>query len=174
MEIGCLDPTTLGVSHIIAEYRVRAEGPGGKGPWSESLPVDIVVPAVEKTDQPFSMPSGETRGGGGGGGGSVAVSSVTCLSSEDKGTSPRQPMDFFRPGTRVRDPLTGEARRLRTKQRPLRVSPPSPAVAALVLPGAGVTAKTIAVAERKHRCAPGSNQLLWGESRLLILSVKRT
>eukprot|EP00752_Nemacystus_decipiens_P012770 g11309.t1 len=161
VQIGCLDPTTLGVPHIIAEYRVRAEGPGGRGPWSESLPVDMFVPVVEGSAKPFNMPSGDVKGGDGGGG-SVTVSSVTCISSEDKGTSSRQPMDFFRPGTRARDPLTGEARRLWTKQRPLRVSSPPPAVAALVLPGAVVTARTIAAAEHKHRRAGGSNQLLWG------------
>lgn len=161
MEIGCLDPTTLGVPHIIAEYRVRAEGPGGKGPWSDSLPVDMVVPVVEGADNLFDiMPSGDVKDGGGGG--SVAVSSVTCVSENKGTTSPRQPMNFFRPGTRVRDPLTGEARRLWTKQRPLRVSPPPLAVAALVHPGAVVTAKTIAAAEHKHRRTGGSNQLLWG------------
>lgn len=167
-----MDPATLGVARIIAEYRVRAEGPGGKGPWSESLPVDIVVPAVENADKRFGMPFGDVRDGGGGG--SAAVSSVTCASLEDKGVSPRQPMDFFRPGTGVRDSLTGEARRPRTKQRPLRVSPPPPAVAVLVLPGAVVTARTIAAVEHKHRRAGGSSQLLWGESRLPILcGVKR-
>eukprot|EP00903_Cladosiphon_okamuranus_P005715 g5674.t1 len=162
MEIGCLDPITLGVAHIVAEYRVRAEGPGGKGPWSEPLPVDIVVPAVETADKLFSrLPSGDVRGSGGGGC-SVAVSSVTCLSSEDKGVSPRQPMDFFRPGTGARDPLTGEVRRLWSKQRPLRVSPPLPAMATLVLPGTVVNTKAICAVEHKHRRAGDSNQLLWG------------
>lgn len=130
--------------------------------------MDITVPAAETTDRGLGMLAGELDGGGGGGG-SAAVSSVTCASSEDKGVSPRQPMDFFRPGTRVRDTLTGEPRRPRTKQRPLRVSPPPPSVAALVLPGAEVTSKTIAAAEHKHRRAGGSNQLLWGESRLAFL-----
>lgn len=166
LEIGCLDPTTLGVAHIVAEYRVRAEGPGGKGPWSESLPVDIIVPAVENAEKRVGMSFGGVRGSGsGGGGGSLAVSSVTCASGEDEGASPRQPMDFFRPGTRARDPLTGEARRIWTKQKPLQVSPPPPAVAAMVLPGAAVTARTIAAAENKHRRAGGSNQLLWGKTR---------
>lgn len=150
---------------------MRAQGPGGKGPWSESLPVNIVVPAAEDAGRRFRAPSGDVRGGGGGGGGgsdsSVAASSVTYANPEDKGMSPssRRPMGFFRPGTRVRDPLTGEVRRPRSKQRPLHVSPPPPTVAALVVPGAAVTARTIAAAELKHRRAVGSNQLLWGEAQ---------
>ncbi|CBJ31425.1 hypothetical protein Esi_0255_0016 [Ectocarpus siliculosus] len=171
-EIGCLDPATLGVPHVLADYRVRAEGPGGKGPWCEPLRVDLLV----QEDTPrngLCLPSGGGGGGGGGSGGrgggcesSGAVSSVTFVAAkQEKRHSGRQPMDFVRPGARARDPLTGEARRrLWVNQRPLKVPPPPAAVATLVLPGAVVTARTRTTAMAEHRCrlAGGSNQLLWG------------
>ncbi|CAM9790995.1 unnamed protein product [Ectocarpus fasciculatus] len=163
-EIGCLDPATLGAPHVLADYRVRAEGPGGKGPWCEPVRVDLVV--QEDTTQNGLCVS---SGGGGGGGGcesSGAVSSVTfAAAKQEKRHSGRQPMDFVRPGARARDPLTGEARRrLWVNQRPLKVPPPPAAVATLVLPGAVVTARarTTAVAEHRCRLTSGSSQLLWG------------
>ncbi|CAB1111661.1 unnamed protein product [Ectocarpus sp. CCAP 1310/34] len=161
-EIGCLDPATLGVPHVLADYRVRAEGPGGKGPWCEPLRVDLLV----QEDTPRNGLCLSSGGGGGGCESSGAVSSVTFAAAEqEKRHSGRQPMDFVRPGARARDPLTGEARRrLWANQRPLKVPPPPAAVATLVLPGAVVTAgaRTTAVAEHRRRLAGGSNQLLWG------------
>ncbi|CAM9995358.1 unnamed protein product [Ectocarpus sp. 12 AP-2014] len=162
-EIGCLDPATLGVPHVLADYRVRAEGPGGKGPWCEPLRVDLLV----REDTPRNGLCLSSGGGGGGGcESSGAVSSVTfAAAKQEKRHSGRQPMDFVRPGARARDPLTGEARRrLWANQRPLKVPPPAAAVATLVLPGAVVTARarTTAVAEPRCRLARGSNQLLWG------------
>lgn len=159
-EIGGLDPATLGVAHIVADYRVRAEGPGGKGPWCEPLRVDMNVPD-DDSEEIFCVSS--DCDGGGGDATSGVVSSVTFAAKMDAGSSERRPMGFVRPGARARDPLTGEARRLWTKQRPLRVSPPAAVVATLVLPGAEVTARTIAATEHRHRRAGGSKQLWWGE-----------
>lgn len=70
-------------------------------------------------------------------------------------------MEYFRPGTKERDSLTGEVRRPWTARRPLHMPQSSPAVAAMVLPGATATAVTVAVADYQHRRAGGSQQLLW-------------
>lgn len=203
-EIGCLDPATLGVARVIADYRVRAEGPGGKGPWCEPLRVDLRVPVDDDDDDDYNngdtgyffgpptaaagaAAAGELASGGGGSrhiSVSGDISTITCTAAtargekENKGCGgsggggppsssrpQQQPMGFLRPGTRVRDSLTGEARRLWTKQRPLRVSPPPATVAALVRPGAVVTARTLVLSGEQHRPkrVETGHQLFWGE-----------
>ena len=160
--IGCLDPGTLGAAHVVAEYRVRAEGPGGKGPWCEPLRVDLLVPApdIDSGGGEDRLPANDF--GGASGDGSGAVSSVTCAAREERRGAPpsssRQPMEFFRPGTRPRCSLTGDARRPRARQTN----------------GAGAAARTMpVVAQEDKRRAGSSSQIWWGESLCCLVLLLR-
>lgn len=106
----CLDPNTLGVAHVVSDYRVRAEGPGGSGPWCEPLPVDLLIAdELDGTEQ------------------------LTGASVLADGDSWRRPMATVHPGSRERDSLTGEVRRSRVMRRPFQKCPSSSAVAAAVV-----------------------------------------
>ncbi len=145
------------MARVVAEYRVRAEGPRGKGAWCEPLRVDLLVPAADGGEDRLGLPSEDFGGeasGGASGDGSGIVSSVTYAAREERGAAPplRQPMDFLRPGARARCSLTGDARRPRMKERG----------------GAVAAARMIdtAAAERNQQPAGSGNQLWWGESLL--------
>lgn len=161
-ETSCLDPATLGATQLAAHYRVRAEGPGGTGPWCEPLQTDLptLLAAVGN-----SLIDDRTDG-----------TNVVDLTKKEGG--PGRPMGPYRPGTRERESLTREVRRPRTARRPLQVSPPPPispppstaaaaavaaaATVAVDVPGSAATAATVAAADHLHRRAGGSKQLLWG------------
>lgn len=136
--------------------------------------MDLRVPVDETVDASFGRSCSEIASRGGSRYISGDCSSITCAGKENKDhglpSSQQQPMAFFRPGTRVRDSLTGEARRLWTKQRPLRVSPPPVAVAALVRPGATVTSKTIVAGDHRAMRVGSRVQLFWGESLLPVFA----
>lgn len=147
-ETDCLDPATLGATQIVAHYRVRAEGPGGTGPWCEPLQTDLLA-LLAAGDSFTDSPTDGTDAFG--------------LTKEGE---PGRPMGPFRPGAKERESLTREVRRPWTARRPLQMSPPSPvaaaAAAAAVVPRSAATAATVAAADHLHRRAGGSKQLLWG------------
>lgn len=138
-DTACLDPDTLGVARILADYRVRAEGPGGLGPWSQALRVDLIGEPLYE---------GERNG-------------IEDVVDDEE---PGRPMAFVRAGTRERDSLTGEVRRPWTKRRPLTMSPPSPDMAATVSPAtAAAAAATAKAMDHLHKRAGGNTgkQLVW-------------
>lgn len=160
-ETGCLDPSTLGATQQLAvHYRVRAEGPGGTGPWCEPLQTDLLslVAAAGGGD---SSTDGLADGG-----------PIDGIDLTPEGGRSGRPMSAFRPGTKERESLTRDVRRPRTARRPLKMSPSSPvpaaaaaAATAAAVPGSAATAATaatVAAADYLHRRAGGSKQLLWG------------
>lgn len=135
----CLDPETLGVTHVVADYRVRAHGPGGAGPWCEPLRVNFPAVTHNKGSNIIDggSPSTERKVFVGGG------------TTEEDDEEQRRPMAYIRPGTGKRNPLTGEVGRPWSARRPLQMSSPSAAVA-------------MAAVDNRYRRAGGSKQLLWG------------
>lgn len=149
----CLDPNTLGIARIDADYRVRAEGPGGISPWCEPLHVDLVSVVSDDPGDKEPDPAVIKLPTAGDSGGVVY----------DREPPPDRPMPYLRPGSRERDSLTGEVRRRRTVRRPLQMSIPSPAVpaapaaAAVALPSAA-----LASVQHRHRRVSGRKQIISG------------
>lgn len=141
----CLDPSTLGVSRIFADYRVRAQGPGGVGPWSDPLRVDTLTKTLRRSNSDRSK---DDKG----------VSDWRGTSGSGNGTDP---------WTRDRDPLEdfGHLHRTMSQQTQLNInmSPPSSTVSALLSPAAeAAAAATMVASEHLYKRAGGSSKLLWG------------
>lgn len=133
---------------------MRAEGPGGIGPWCEPLHVDLVsdVPGDPGGKEPDPAAAKLSTAGSSGG---VVY---------DREAPPDRPMPYLRPGSRERDSLTGEVRRRRTAHRPLQMSIPSPAVP-VVAAAATPPSAAVASVQHRHRRVSGSKQLLSGGAR---------
>lgn len=141
----CLDPSTLGVSKLLADYRVRAQGPGGVGPWSELLRVDTLAKTLRRSNSARSKDENDVSDGRG-------------RSGSGNGNDP---------GTRNRDPREelGHLPRTTSQRTQLNInmSPPSSTVSALLSPAAEAAAAASMVAsEHLYKRAGGSKKLLWG------------